>query len=53
MLILMLLIFTTARLMPLILTTSRLTLYRFTLHRLKLKPIRYRFALSGEAPPAA
>ena len=41
-----------------ILITFRLTLHRLTLfiltpHRLKINPIHYRFALSGEAPPAA
>lgn len=58
MLILTLFIFTTARFTPLILKTSRLTLHHFKLfiltpHRLKINPIHYRFALSGEASPAA
>lgn len=39
MLILMLFIFTSHHLTPFILKTSRLTLHRFTLYRLKLKPI--------------
>lgn len=53
MLILTLFIFTSHHLTPFIPITFRLTLHRFTLHRLKIKPIHYRFALSGEAPPAA
>ena len=58
MLIYTLLIFIPFHFTPLILKTSRLTLHRFTsfiltLHHLKISSIRYRFALSGEAPPAA
>ena len=36
-----------------ILTPLIFTLHRLMLHRLKISSIRYRFALSGEAPPAA
>lgn len=37
----------------LILTLLIFMLHRRMLHLLKLNPIHYRFALSGEAPPAA
>lgn len=53
MLILMLLIFTLHRFTSFIPITFRLTLHRLTLHLLKLNPIHHRFALSGEASPAA
>ena len=38
---------------PFISTQLIFTLHRLTLHRLKLNPIHHRFALSGEASPAA
>ena len=58
MLILTLLIFTLHRRMlfhrkPFISTQLIFTLHRLMLHLLKLNPIHYRFALSGEAPPTA